>query len=70
MNLQDIGKLQEEHHGFWRNPHVKAEFSAAVYLAIAAGALYIGLHIAPLVCAVIAVGIIASDVYDWLHPRS
>lgn len=52
----------------FHNKHVKAELSAILYLAVAIGALYVGLHIAPVVCLVIAVGIVVFDLYDWTHP--
>lgn len=61
------------HSFFYRlchNKHVKAELSAIIYLVVAIGALYVGLHIAPIVCLLIAVGIVIADLYDWTHPPS
>lgn len=54
---------------FWRNPHVKCELGAVCYLAFAAGAVLLGLRIAPAVCILIAVAMIGADLYDLRHPR-
>ncbi|MDQ7989276.1 MAG: hypothetical protein REI09_06545 [Candidatus Dactylopiibacterium sp.] len=62
-------RFSEGWQRFHHNVHVRTEFAAIVLALLAFASASAGLHITPVVCAVIAVVLVCGDLYDCVKGR-